>query len=220
LDAAQEARLGRASELYDWIVFTSPNAVEYFLGQFFRLHRDVRELGTIRLAALGPATAALLTSLHLSVDVQPKTYTAEKLAEAFPGEILAGKRVLVPHGWLADPTLVATLQAAGAQVDEWIVYDTRPETADPAGARARYEKEGAHFIAFTSASTVENWHALALQPAPGAPRPGNISMGPVPSEALRRLGCGIAAEAPEATLDSLVETIRKLSIESSYADNR
>jgi uroporphyrinogen-III synthase len=45
-------------------------------------------------------------------------------------------------------------------------------------------------------------------------------MGPVTSEALRRLGCEIAAEAPESTLDSLVETIRKLSIDSSHADNR
>jgi uroporphyrinogen III methyltransferase/synthase len=219
-DAARETGLDRVGELYDWIVFTSPNAVEFFFDHFFRRHRDVRALGSIKLAAIGPATAAGLRDLHLSVEVQPQSYTAEKLAEAFPKEGIAGKRVLVPHGQLADPALVKALREAGAKVEEWIVYQTRPEAEDLTGARARFANEGAHFIAFTSASTVENWHALGLQPAAGAPRPRNVSMGPVTSQALRHLDLEIAAEAPEATLDSLVETIRGLSIGSFHADNR
>jgi uroporphyrinogen III methyltransferase/synthase len=218
--AGREDKLRRVGELYDWIVFASPNAAEIFFDQFFRMHRDVRELGAIRFAVIGPGTAASLAALHLAVDLQPKIYTAEKLAEALQKVDLQGKRVLVPHGRLADPALGEALRAAGANVDEWIIYETVPETADVTGARTRYEKEGAHWIAFTSASTVENWQALGLQTAPGAPQPRNVSMGPVTSEALRRLGCEIAAEAPESTLDSLVETIRKLSIDSSHADNR
>jgi uroporphyrinogen III methyltransferase/synthase len=210
--AGQDEKLRRFSDLYDWIVFASPNAVEIFFDRFFRLHRDVRALGAIRLAALGPATAAGLNALHLAVDLQPKIYTAEKLVEAFQKVDLRGQRMLVPHGQLADPALGKVLRAAGAEVDEWTVYETVPETEDATGARARYEKEGAHWIAFTSASTVENWQALALRTAPGAPVPRNVSMGPVTSEALRRLGLAIAAESPEATLDSLVETIRQLSI--------
>jgi uroporphyrinogen III methyltransferase/synthase len=216
-DAGQEEKLRRVGDLYDWIVFASPNAVEVFFERFFRLHRDVRELGAVRFAVLGPATAAGLAALHLSVDLQPKIYTAEKMAEALQKAEIKGKRMLVPHGQLADPALVESLRAAGAEVDEWIVYETVPETEDVTGARARYQKEGAHWIAFTSASTVENWRALAL---PGAPRPRNVSMGPVTSQALRRLGWEVAAESPEATLDSLVETIRKLAIECSHADNR
>jgi uroporphyrinogen III methyltransferase/synthase len=174
---------------------------------------DVRRLGGLKLAALGPATARSLARLHLRPELQPETFTAEKLAASFPAREIASKRFCLPRGKRAEPLLPETLRASGGKVDEWIIYDTQPETSDPAGARTRYEKEGAHFIAFTSASTVENWHALALQPASGAPRSKNVSMGPVTSRVLRRLGCAIAAEAPEATLDSLVETIRQLSIE-------
>jgi uroporphyrinogen III methyltransferase / synthase len=220
LAAEARKKLERVSDHYDWLVFTSPNTVDYFFDEFFQVHQDVRRLGDVKLAALGPATARRLTQIHLQAEVQPEIFIAEKLATAFPASGIASKRFCLPRGKRADPLLPETLRAGGATVDEWILYDTQPENSDPAGARARYEKEGAHWIVFTSASTVENWHALALSPVPGAPRPRNVSMGPVTSDALRRLGGEIAAEAPEATLDSLVETIRKLSIESSYADNR
>jgi uroporphyrinogen III methyltransferase/synthase len=98
-------------------------------------------------------------------------------------------------------------------VEEWTLYDTQPEVEDVSGARARYLLEGAHWITFTSASTAENWQALGLRPAPGVPVPKAVSMGPVTSAALRRLGFEIAAEVPESTLDSLVQTICQLSIE-------
>jgi uroporphyrinogen III methyltransferase/synthase len=194
--AETRGKLERMSGHYDWLVFTSPNAVEIFFDEFSKRHQDVRRLGDIKLAALGPATARSLARWHLQAEVQPEVFTAEKLAAAFPAREIAGKRFCLPRGNLAEPLLPETLRAGGAVVEEWIIYDTRPETEDATGARARYRNE-----------------ALALQPAPGAPRPQNVSMGPVTSHALRRLGCEIAAEAPEATLDSLVETIRKLSIE-------
>ena len=81
------------------------------------------------------------------------------------------------------------------------------------GARDRYLREGAHWIAFTSASTVENWQRLGLKPAPDAPVPRAVSMGPATSAALRKLGHEIAAQSEAATLDSLVNTIQRLHIE-------
>ncbi len=220
IGVAEKQKLERLSDHYDWIVFTSPNGVDRFFEEFFKVHRDVRRLGDVKLAAVGRATAKALESFRLEVDLQPEIFTAEKLAAAFPAAEIASKRFCLPRGKLAEPTLPETLRAEGGVVDEWMLYDTLPETSDLTGARARYEKGGAHWIAFTSASTVENWHALKLQPAPGAPRPKNISMGQVTSHALRHHNYEIAAESPETTLNSLVETIRKLFIESSHADNR
>jgi uroporphyrinogen III methyltransferase/synthase len=139
------------------------------------------------------------------------------LAECFTGKNVAAKRFLLPHGRLADPSLAAHLRQQGGLVEEWTLYDTEPAREDPTGARARYLQEGAHWITFTSSSTVENWHALQLQPASGAPRPKSVSMGPVTSATLRKLGYEIAAESPASTIDALIATICHLSIELNHA---
>ena len=129
-------------------------------------------------------------------------------------------RFCLPHGRLADPLLANHLREQGATVEEWTIYDTEPEQEDSTGARARYLREGAHWITFTSSSTAENWHALKLQPASGAPQPKAVSMGPVTSATLRKLGYEIAAESPASTLDALIATISSLSIESRHANDR
>ncbi len=212
-EKARIQQLERIAESYDWLVFTSPNAVELFFAEFFKVHPDIRALGNMNLAVVGPATAHKLAELHLKPKIQPKVYTTEKLAESFAGQELSGKRFCLPHGRLADPLLADHLRDQGGVVDEWIIYDTQPEKADPTGTRARYIHEGAHWITFTSSSTAENWHALQLSPASGMPRPKAVSMGPVTTGTLQKLGYEIAAQSEQATLDSLVETIRHLGIE-------
>jgi uroporphyrinogen III methyltransferase/synthase len=213
LGEAERNKLTALSEHFDWLVFTSPNAVDLFFAEFFGLKSDLRDLGPVKIAAVGPATAAHCTmKLHLRVDLQPEIYTTEKMADAFLKIGIEGMRFCLPHGNLADPLLADQLRANGGKVEEWKLYNTTPETEDLTGARARYQKEGAHWITFTSSSTAENWHALQLQPAPGAPQPQMVSMGPVTSITLNKLGYEIAAQSPVSTLDSLVETICRLNI--------
>ncbi len=214
---AERSKLAALSEHFDWLIFTSPNAVELFFAEYFRQRSDLRDLGPVKIAAVGPATAEKIRELHLRVDLQPDAYTAEKLAECFSGKAVASARFCLPRGRLADPLAANQLRAQGGFVEEWTLYDTEPEREDPTGARARYLREGAHWLAFTSSSTAENWHALRLESAPGAPRPKAVSMGPVTSATLRKLGYEIAAESPASTLDALVATICRLSIESRHA---
>jgi uroporphyrinogen III methyltransferase/synthase len=213
LGETERNKLADMSHYFDWVVFTSPNAVELFFKEYFKGQSDIRHLGRVRLAAIGPATGAYLRMLRLHVDLEPQSYTAEKLAEEFSKNGIAAIRFCLPQGNLVDPLLAHHLREKGGLVEEWTFYDTEPEREDLTGARARYLREGAHWITFTSSSTAENWHALQLRPVPGVPQPRAISMGPVTSATLRRLGYEIAAESPVSTLDSLVETIRKLNIE-------
>ena len=213
LGETERNKLAAFPRHFDWVVFTSPNAVELFFADFFKLNADLRDLGPVKIAAVGLATAQKLSDLHLRVDLQPEVFTAEKLAESFFSMEVASRRFCLPHGRLADPLLANHLRKQGGLVEEWTLYDTEPEQEDLTGARARYLQEGAHWITFTSSSTAENRHALQLQPASGAPQPRAISMGPVTSATLRKLGYEIAAESPAATLDSLVATICRLSIE-------
>jgi uroporphyrinogen III methyltransferase/synthase len=213
LGETERIKLAALSAHFDWLIFTSPNAVDYFFSELFKLSNDLRALGAIQIAAVGPATAEKIKKLHLHVDLQPATYTTEKMAECFSEKIVRAKRFCLPQGNLAEPLLANHLRGLGGSVEEWTLYETQPEEEDQSGARGRYLREGAHWITFTSSSTVENWHALKLQPAPGAPQPKVISMGPVTSATLRRLDYPIAAEAPASTLDSLVATICRLTIE-------
>jgi uroporphyrinogen III methyltransferase/synthase len=218
LGEVQQTKLKAFSQYFDWVIFTSPNAVELFFAEFFKIASDIRELGCVKIAAVGPSTAKKLTDLRLRVDLQPDIFTTEKLAEAFIREMSPSIRFCLPQGRLANPELAHGLRAGGSSVEEWRLYDTQPEPEDPTGVRARYMQEGAHWITFTSSSTVENWNLLNLQLAAGASVPKVISMGPVTSRTLRNLGYEIAAEAPTSILDSLVETICRLSIESRHAD--
>jgi uroporphyrinogen III methyltransferase/synthase len=214
---ANRARLSALNRYFDWLVFASPNAVDHFFAEFFRAAGDMRDLGAVKIAAIGPATARKLRELHLRVDLQPEVHTAAHLGEKLAQGDLTGVRFCLPHGDLADPLLGDRLRQAGALVEEWTVYETVPETEDVTGARARYLREGAHWITFTSASTAINWLKLELKAADGLPQPQAISMGPVTSVELRRLNQVVAAEAPAATIDSLVETICGLVYASSHA---
>jgi uroporphyrinogen III methyltransferase/synthase len=217
LDEAQQDKLAKMGDHFDWLVFTSPNAVDLFFSEFSKIGGDLRTFKLIKIAVVGPATAGRLRALHLKADLQPEIHTAEKLAEMFYEEMVKGLRFCLPHGRLADPLLANQLRKLSGRVDEWMLYDTQPEKEDATGARARYLKEGAHWITFTSSSTSENWRALHLKPEDGVPIPKAISMGPVTSATMRRLGLEVQAEAA-ANIDSLVETIIQLSIELRHAD--
>ena len=215
LGEPERKKMETLSQLYDWLVFTSPNGAQRFFDEFLKIHQnDIRALGNIRIAAVGPATGSSVRRYWVTPELQPAIFTVEKLTEALAAHTpIAGSRFCLPHGRLADPLLANRLRELGGEVDQWLVYDTQPEQADVTGARERFLREGAHCITFTSSSTAENWHALNLEPAPGKPRPRPISMGPVTSATLRRLGYENVIEAPEARINSLIETIRQISIE-------
>jgi uroporphyrinogen III methyltransferase/synthase len=213
LSPAQRQKLMHIGQFFDWLVFTSPNAVDLFFHEMFRDQIDIRMLGAVKIAAVGPGTKEKLHQLRLTVDLMPKVHTVAELTKKLCEIELTALRFCLPHGNLADPLLANHLREKGGQVEEWTLYRTEPEQEDLTGARARYLREGAHWITFTSSSTVENWHALKLQPSPGAPEPKAVSMGQITSTTLRKLGYDITAEAPVSTIDSLVETICKLNIE-------
>jgi uroporphyrinogen III methyltransferase/synthase len=205
-------KLAEFGKHFDWLVFTSPNGVDLFFAWIKACRVDVRSLGAVKIAALGPTTAAHIGSLMLNIDLRPDVFTSEALADAFQDHEVKGLRFCLPQGNLADPALTRELAARGGIVDPWILYDTLPETEDVTGGRKRFVQEGAHWIACTSASTVENWHRLALHPVDDMPHPRPISIGPVTTAKLRELGYEDIVESPVQSLDSMVETIRQLCL--------
>ena len=196
---------------YDWLVFTSPNGVTSFFEYFFKAFDDVRALGNVHIAAVGPATAAKLKELHLRVDVTPEAYITKEITAALKKfESMENLRVLIARAQVANPELPKALEDMGAIVDDLAVYKTVPETEDRTGAAARLQEDGADWITFTSSSTVENFHARFDLPKllNKFPQTKLASIGPETSKAIAALGLNPTLEAKQHTIDGLVRSLR------------
>lgn len=195
---------------YDWIVFTSPNGVSMFFEAFFKGFEDLRDIGGVRIAAVGPATAAKLRELHLKVDLMPEEYVAAKIAKAFAKhESIENLKILLLRAEVATPDLPRELEGMGAIVDDVACYKTIPETEDVNDAVASLTEKGADWITFTSSSTVENFHARFDLPALLKRFPGIqlASIGPETTKSLAALGLKPAAEARPHTIPGLINAL-------------
>jgi uroporphyrinogen III methyltransferase/synthase len=207
------AELVRDAHEYDWLVFTSPNGVDAFFEMFYRLYQDARSIGGVRIAAIGPATAARIRHFHLAVDLQPAEFVAEAVVEAFQKEeSVENLRILLARAEQARDVLPKRLSALGAIVDEAIAYRTVPEDNATLPARTRFLEEGADLITFTSSSTVENFMALQLALPPGIK---TASIGPITSDRMRDLGLAVDVEATKYDIPGLIEAIRRFYVGKS-----
>ena len=197
---------------YDWLVFTSPTGVTKFFEIFFRGFDDMRDIGGVRIAAVGPATAAKLKEFHLKVNVMPEEFVGVKIAAAMNKyESIENLKICLLRAEVATPELPKALEALGGIVDDIPCYKTVPETEDPTGAAARLLEAGADWITFTSSSTVENFHARFDLPAllKKFPQTKLASIGPETSKALAALGLKPAIEAKVHTIEGLVAALEK-----------
>ncbi len=199
---------------YDWLIFTSPNGVATFFEMFFKAFEDMRDIGGVRIAAIGPATAAKLTELHLKVDLMPEEYVTKKIADAFKKfESIENLRILLLRAEVANRELPQKLEEMGAIVDDIACYKTIAETEDISGAAARLTEIGADWITFTSSSTVENFHARFNLPAllKQFPETRLASIGPETTKTIVALGLKPAIEAKPHTIEGLVKAIEQRS---------
>jgi len=178
----------------------------------------VRELASVRLAAIGPETAAQLERRLLRVAVTAEDYRAEGLVAALAGEDMRGRRVLLPRAAGARPVLPEALRARGAQVDEVVAYRALPPAgADVTGLTAALEAGSVDAITFTSSSTVRNFVALLGRPATARllanGRPAVACIGPVTAATARDLGLRVdvmpAAYTAAALAAALVQHFGK-----------
>jgi uroporphyrinogen III methyltransferase/synthase len=202
--SALDAAIEKLRE-YDWIIFTSTNAVEYFLAQLRARGRDVRDIRG-RVCAIGTATRAALEAIHLRPDLVPAEAFSEGVAAAFADIQLTGARVLLPRAAEAREVIPETLRARRAVVDIADAY--RNVIPDDAAARAQKIFGAARkpdWITFTSGSAVKN--VLAVAPAGSLDGVRVASIGPATSDVVRKHGLTVDAEAREASVRALVEAI-------------
>ena len=194
---------------YDWIVFTSVNGVGFFFEQLFATGKDVRALGHLKTAAIGPATAARLLELGLSSDIVPETYRAEAVVAAFKKEKLNDKKILLPRAKEARPILPQELKKMGAAVDEIVAYETVKAADKSVDLIQMLKDKRVDMITFTSSSTVKNFKAL-LPPKEFAALIEDVtiaSIGPITTDTARELGFDVHISAESFTIPGLVEAI-------------
>jgi uroporphyrinogen III methyltransferase/synthase len=188
-----------------WLVFTSANGVEAFFDRGIVAHgRDARALARLRIAAIGPGTAAALARRGLCADLVPERFVAEALLDAFPAPVSPGEPALIARAQNARDVLPEGLSARGYTVEVLPVYRTVaavPDAQDVARARAG----AVDAITFTSSSTVANFcDVLGSLPEP---QPLVVSIGPVTSETARARGLRVDREADPHTIDGLVASL-------------
>lgn len=189
---------------YDWLVFTSANAVDALLTE---VSDDRHELQGVRVAAVGTSTRKRLDDAGVHVDLIPSTFMADALVEALVDGGVIGQRVVVPASDIARDTLAVGLREAGALVDVVTVYRTiRPRNADPAVIEA-LRTGTVDLIVFASPSAVRN--AIALLGGTLPPDVPIATIGPVTSSQVRQSGMRVAVEALEHSESGLVTAIRE-----------
>ncbi|MEX2580836.1 MAG: uroporphyrinogen-III C-methyltransferase [Verrucomicrobiales bacterium] len=216
-DLRSFAKMVTDAHTYEWLIFTSPNGVEYFFEAFYKIRSDAREIGGARIAAIGPGTAAKLKEYHVATDLMPEEHVAEALAEAFEKQVgsIENTAMLWVRAKDARDVLSSRLNKAGVILDEAIAYQTVPETDDPTGAVKRYREEGADIITFTSSSTVECFLDLGLE----IPDETAIaSIGPITSATLAESTYDPDIEAKSHDIPGLIEAVVELAGEKPFGE--
>ncbi len=191
---------------YNWLIFTSQNAVAIFWEQLLGRARDARALAGLKIAAVGPATAGALLEHGITVDVIPQRFVAEGLLEMMNArDDVANSKVLYVTAEGARDVLPAGLREIGADLTLLEAYRSIPD-GDGAQKLVRAIESGTvDLTTFTSASAVRGYvdavgEDLALR-VPAA------SIGPQTSDALRESGIEVKVEAKESTIDGLVAAV-------------
>jgi uroporphyrinogen III methyltransferase / synthase len=204
----------------DWIVFTSVNAVDYFMQRLLATG-DIRDLKGVRLCAIGPATARHVAKYGLRVDLTPAEARSEAVIDALRTTgSLNGVRFLLPRADIARDVLAEQLRDAGAEVSEVVSYRTLLAGSDRDGDHDIYRMlldRQVDAITFTSASTVKNFAKIyGEEQAADLLRTTVVaSIGPVTAEAAQQLGI-VTTVMPERytvpdLVDALVEHFRRSS---------
>lgn len=195
---------------YDWILFTSANAVHYFLERLFSLGYDPRILAGARIGAVGKATAAKISEYHLAVDFMPSRFTGA----AWAAEVkdIDGKTVLLPRSEIGTEEIVLGLEARGARVEAVSVYSVQPCKVDQA-ILDQLSEGGVEVIVFFSPSAVRSTiqqlvDAFDDERAYAILQRCTIAcVGPVTSRAAREAGLRVDLMAQEFTVEGLAEAL-------------
>jgi uroporphyrinogen III methyltransferase / synthase len=191
---------------FDWLVFSSVNGVRFLLERMLE-NGDLQRIGAVKLAAIGPGTAEELGRYRLEAELVPSQFRAESLAEAL-AENASGKRFLLARASRGREVLAEQLAAAGAVVEQIVVYGSTDVEEANADVAAMLSAGQIDWVTVTSSAIARS---LAKLFGEKLRRSKLASISPITSGVLRELGYEPAVEAGEYTMPGLVAAIARAS---------
>ncbi len=203
---------------YDWIIFSSVNAVEIFFGHFLKIGMSVRHLSGVKIACIGEATAKVVRSFGLKVALVPDDYKQEGLAKAFQRIPLKEKRVLFARAREGRDLLVRYFKKKKIQCDLLALYENQV----PRGARKELRElflkgGGVDLLTFASSSSVDHFYGLfnPSQLKKWVVRIPAAVIGPVTAASVKKWGGKVAVQPTKYTMPDLVAAIVKWAVKRS-----
>ena len=203
----------RSTHEYDWIIFTSINAVEIFYERLRENGKDARAFGGCKICAVGPKTVDALNRIGINPDFVPSHSRGSVIAAEI--EDVNGKKILLPRAKIATDDLPNGLRERGALVDDVPLYDTvkvsegSHETIEADLLNGRID-----VVTFTSSSTVTNFLEMfpARTPTVLLANVKVAVIGPTTQKTAVEYGVRVDVVAKEASVESLVEAIVETSV--------
>jgi uroporphyrinogen III methyltransferase/synthase len=203
----------RALRDYHWLVFTSANGVHALLGRLPHVGLDLRALGNVRIAAIGPKTAEALHEYHLRADLLPARFQSEDLAAALLSAIQPGQRVLLARADRGRDVLREQL-SAHCLVEQISVYSQVDALENADELMAALRRGEIEYITLTSSNIARVLlHRLDLTTRQRIEH-GEIrlvSISEVTSGEIAKLGFPVAGEAREATIEGVIAELIRLA---------
>lgn len=197
---------------FDWILFTSINAIHHFFKRLREKGKDCRDLHGVAIAAIGRVTADILLEHGISADLVPTSFTGDGLAAAMVDQGVEGKKILIPRALKARKVLEERLRSSGGHVVIAPVYQNVPPVYEGTVLREEIKKGEVDMVTFTSSSTVTNFVSML-----------NVSnneelqdllqdvkiavIGPVTAKTALSFGMTIAAQPESFTIVDMVDSI-------------
>ncbi len=189
---------------FDWLLFTSANAVEVFTREFQVLGL---EWVPCRIGSIGAATTRALRAAGMQVNLQPRTAVSEAFAAALQPHV-RNQRVLLVQAESAREVLPRAMQQAGAELVIAPAY--RTVTPLKSAEALRREMQQLDAITFTSSSSVRNLLELCENAGVKLPRGVVLaSIGPITSQTLQEFGYEPQVETPVADIEVLASMLAR-----------
>lgn len=208
----ERAVKGLVDGRYQWVVFTSTNAVRAVWEKFAEFGLDARAFSGVKIACVGTATAEKVRGFGIVPELVPdiseaQESSSEGLLKIFPpyDDVLDPvDRVLLPRADIATETLAAGLRERGWEIDDVTAYRTVRAAPPPAPIREAIKTGGFDAVCFTSSSTVRNLVGIA-----GKPHARTIvaCIGPQTAETAREFGLRVDVQPAEARVPALVDAL-------------
>ena len=175
---------------YDWVIFTSANGVKFFWQRLEERRMSPSLPSSLKVCAIGPATAKKLREESVRIDYVPEEYVAEAILKGFEAQPMSGKQILLARARVARDVLPKGLRQMGARVDVVEVYRTVKPRGGATKLRRIFSEGRIDAVTFTSSSTVNHFvDLLKKEKLDSFPKDTVVaSIGPITTGTARELG--------------------------------